>query len=385
MTITTLATASRVQKWDSQFLSEYVRTSRFMPYMGKASGRGITGSNDKAVILIKTELTTAGKIVNIPLITRLKGTGVQGNTVLIGSEEALSNYNMPIHVNYNRNGVSIPEADEHWTEMDLRGAAKGTLRTWAAESLRNDIIISLMSPDGTAYVQSLDATAATGTVRTPAAWWANQISANQAGLDTWLTNNEDRVLFGTQATVTGDFSASALLLTDGTDGMSAATIDAAKNLAKTADPHITPMSVDDANGREYYVMFMSTADFANAKKDATIQAYNKDARPREVSSNPVFQDGDLIYDGVILREVPEIPTGGAIGVGGDVASQSFLCGAQALAVAWGMRPQSRTAAETDYGHFAKMGVTECRGVAKTFFDGKQHGVVSVYSTAAPNA
>ena len=204
MTITTLATASRVQKWDSQFLSEYVRTSRFMPYMGKASGRGITGSNDNAVILIKTELTTAGKIVNIPLITRLKGTGVQGNTVLIGSEEALSNYNMPIHVNYNRNGVSIPEADEHWTEMDLRGAAKGMLRTWAAESLRNDIIIALMSTDGTAVVQSLDATAATGTVRTPAAWWTNLNSTGQAALGAWLLANPDRVLFGTRAITSSD-------------------------------------------------------------------------------------------------------------------------------------------------------------------------------------
>lgn len=389
MADTALATASRIQKWDAQFLAEYVRNSRFRPYMGAAPGPGVTVSNPSAVIMIKNELTSAGKVINIPLITRLKGDGVRGNTELLGAEEALANYNHAIHVHWNRNGVSLPEADEHWTEMDLRAAARMNLRSWAAEWLRDDIITALMATDGTAYVGGVSAENATGTIRRPAAFWTNLHSTGQAALDTWLGANKDRVLFGPDPAHTeadGDFSDSVVKLTDGTDAMSAATVSAAKELAKTADPHISPMRVDDDNGREYFVMFMSSADFKNAKLDADIQAFNKDARPREVATNPIFQDGDMIYDGVILREVPEIPSAGGIGAGpADVVSMSFLCGAQALGVAWGLKPQSRRAKEDDYGHFTKLGITECRGVAKMFYNGKQHGVVNVFSTTAPNA
>jgi hypothetical protein len=376
MADTALATASRVQKWDAAFLAEYVRDSRFMPYMGNA------GRNPMMPIMVKSELTSAGKTVNIPLITRLKGNGVQGNTALVGFEEALGNYNHPVNVHYNRNGVSVPEPDQHWTEMDLREASRMMLRTWAAEALRDDIIIALLSTDGTSYVRSLDATNATGTVRTPSAFWTN---ISQASLDAWLLANRDRVSYGGIASLMeadSDHSDSVVKLTTGTHEMRAATITEAKRLAKTADPHIRPIRTDDANGREYYVMFMSSEDFGNAKLDATIAAYNKDARPREVDSNPIFQDGDMIYDGVILREVPEIPSLGLIGASTSLVTTSFLCGAQALSVAWGMKPQSRVGKEDDYGHFSKLAITECRGVSKNFFNGKQHGVVTVFSSAA---
>jgi hypothetical protein len=150
MADTTLATASQVQVWDSKYLSEYVRASRFKPYMGKAEG---DGSNPLMPIMVKTELQKAGKTVNIPLLTRLQGDGVQGNERLSGSEEAISNYNFAITVNYNRNAISIPEADEHWTEMDLRGAAKMLLRTWSSEVLRDDLIIGLADIYGRSYVK----------------------------------------------------------------------------------------------------------------------------------------------------------------------------------------------------------------------------------------
>lgn len=37
-----------------------------------------------------------------------------------------------------------------------------------------------------------------------------------------------------------------------------------------------------------------------------MQTANREAPPRDVDSNPIFQDGDLIYDGVVVREIPEI-------------------------------------------------------------------------------
>lgn len=388
MADTTLNSASRIQKWDASFLSEYVRASRFKKYMGKASG---DGSNPMMPIMVKSELTTAGKTINIPLITRLSGDGKQGNAQLAGYEEALGNYNRALTVHYNRNAVRVTEADEHWTEMDLRGASKMQLRTWAAEALRDDIIIAMLDVFSitapVSYVRGQNAAEANSDAVTVAEF-ITAINADQASLDAWVLANRDRILFGPDPAhleADSDFSDSVVKLTDGTDAMSAATLDEAKWLAKTASPHIRPIRTNDDEGQEWYVLFASPWDFKNLKADTTIQAYNKDARPRS-ESNVLFTDGDLVYDGIIIREVPEIPSWGGIGAGpADLVSASFLCGAQAVGVAWGMKPQSRTRKDDDYGHFYGTGITECRGVGKMFFNSKQHGMVTIFSTQAANS
>ena len=82
-----LATASRIQKWDSDFFLEYVRDTRYRPFMGRAS------RNAMMPFVVKYELASGGKTVNLPLITRLKGSGVQGTARLVGQEEALGNFN----------------------------------------------------------------------------------------------------------------------------------------------------------------------------------------------------------------------------------------------------------------------------------------------------
>jgi hypothetical protein len=38
----------------------------------------------------------------------------------------------------------------------------------------------------------------------------------------------------------------------------------------------------------------------------------------EMRDNPLFTAGDLIYDGVIIREIPELPTIPDVGAGGTV-------------------------------------------------------------------
>jgi hypothetical protein len=380
MADTTLATASQVQVWDSKYLSEYVRASRFKPYMGKAEG---DGSNPLMPIMVKTELQKAGKTVNIPLLTRLQGDGVQGNERLSGSEEAISNYNFAITVNYNRNAISIPEADEHWTEMDLRGAAKMLLRTWSSEVLRDDLIIGLADIYGRSYVKGRNASTL-GTRYTPTTFMA-ALNADQTNMDAWVLANRDRILYGPDLAhmeADSDHSDSVVKLTVSTDKASAVTLRLAKGLAKTADPHIRPIRVNDDDGREFYVWFVGTADFGNLKQDADIKAANIDARTRGIDNHPIFQDGDLIYDGVIIREVPEIPNFGNVGASSAAVTMSFFCGAQAASVVWGMKPQSRVLKEDDYGHFYGTGITECRGTAKNFFNSKQHGLVTVFSTAA---
>jgi hypothetical protein len=98
--------------------------------------------------------------------------------------------------------------------------------------------------------------------------------------------------------------------------------------------------------------------------------------PREDAglSNPIFQDGDLIYDGVIIREVPEISafvtnvwtsllTAGASSARVEPV---FLCGQQAAVVAWGQMAKPTFRKEDDYGFIKGVGIEMAYGVSKMF-------------------
>ena len=358
MATTQLATALQVQKWLSSYFAEYVRTSGFKPYMGR-------GTN--SVIQVKYELTSGGKSVNIPLITRLKGAGVTGISTLEGNEEALGNFNQKIDIDFLRNAVRITVPDEHYSEFSLMQAARDMLTTWAADKLRTDLITAMGSINGVAY----------GT-------------ASTAQKNTWTAANADRVLFGNAV---GNYSAThATALGNITAGMTltASVVSLMKRIAKTADPHIRPMRVSDAQGREYFVMFAGSMAFRDLKNDSVMQQANREARPRDVERNPIFQDGDLIYDGVIIREIPEIPATGTVGASSARVEPVYLCGAQAVGIAWGQEPR-RVTDDFDYGHQKGVGTVEARGIEKMRFATgasdaiKDHGLVTGYVAAAADA
>lgn len=350
----------RVQKWLSRYFAEYVRTSGFLPYMG-------TGTS--SVIQVKRELTDGGKSVNIPLITRLKGAGVTGTSALINNEEALGNYNQNIAVDYIRHGVMIQDPSQRYTEIDMLQAARDMLTTWSADKLRTDVITALGSIDGIAFG-----------------------SASAGQRNTWTTNNADRVLFGRAVANYNTTHATALNNILVAQTMNAATVSLAKRRAKTADPFIRPIRVNNQEGREYFVMFVGSLTMRDLKADTTISAANREARPRDVETNPIFQDGDLIYDGVIIREIPEIAGfNNTAGAPGPVRIEPYyLCGAQALGLAWGQEPTA-IRDETDYGFNKHIGTQEVRGLVKMRFETKagpvfcDHGMLTGWIAAPGDA
>jgi len=122
-------------------------------------------------------------------------------------------------------------------------------------------------------------------------------------------------------------------------------------------------------------MFAGTNSFRDLKVD--LGTINKDARPREnngVDKNPIFQDGDQIYDGVIVRMVPEISTFVSniwtnlktAAASSTRAEPVFLCGQQAAAFAIGQMPKPTFRKEDDYGFITGSGIETAYGVAKMF-------------------
>lgn len=364
----TLATASEKQKWRSRYFAEYVRASGFLPYM-KSSPMGIIHT----MYELQEE---SGKTINVPLITRLTGAGVTGNGTLDGNEEELGNYNFPISIDWRRNAVRVPKSTSYKTEIDLWGAAKEMLKQWEAEKLRDDIINAMMSVKASTLFSD----------------------TSQTDRDTWVAANSDRVLFGKVISnhSTGDHSTSLGNIDTTDDKATVASAQLAKRIAKLADPHIRPFRTED--GREFYVMFMGARAFRDLKADTTMINANRDARAREgagMDKNPLFQDGDLLYDGIIFREIPEIDVAAAVagsvgglngtGNGGADVRPNFLCGAQAVGIAWGQEPQFQTDLQKDYKFRPGVAIEELLDVEKIVFNSKQHGMVTWYTASAADS
>ena len=378
MAETVLATASEKQKWVKSYFSEYVRGSKFRPYMG---------AGPTNIIVTKRELQEeAGKTINIPLITKLTGQGVSGSQVLDGNEEQLGNYNFPISVDWRRHGVRVPKSTSYKTEIDLLNAARDMLREWEAERLRDDIIEAFLS-----VIPSANTTVpirygvATQSANGGYEITAGNYIATESDKDNWLQNNRDRVLFGKLRSnySAGDHSA-ALATIDGTDDkLTVAVGNLAKRMAKGAAPNLRPYKTKDGN--EWFVMFCNSRAFRDLEQDPVMTAANRDARPRSVEQNPIFQDGDLLYRGVIYREIEEMPVLAGVGNSGIDVAVNVLCGAQAVGVAWGQMPTPQTDRDKDYKFRPGVAIEELLGVEKIFFRGKQHGTVTVYTAAAPDA
>ncbi|MFC0304399.1 DUF4043 family protein [Rhizorhabdus histidinilytica] len=370
-----LAEASVKQTWITKFLTEYVRESGFMPYMGTGVG---------SIIRIRNELKDAGgAYINVPLITRLKGRGVRGSEVLKGNEDDLGNLNDQIRIDWLRNAVKVPKSTSYKTDIDLFDAAKDQLRSWDAEVLRDDIIGALMS------VIIAGAPDVNGIAGNDSA--VDYFLANASQRNAFLVNNADRILFGkSKSNASSGVWATALATIDNTDDkLTAATAKLAKRMAKTAGnttgTHIRPFKSDATAGREWFVMFCNSMAFRDISEDSTIIQANTQARAREgdgIERNPLFQDGDLLYNGIIFREIPEIPTfsNGTIDVG-----MNFLCGQSAVGVAYGQDPTLRIDLKEDYEFRPGVAIEELRGIKKVSYGGQQYGVVTLINAAVADA
>jgi hypothetical protein len=117
-----------------------------------------------------------------------------------------------------------------------------------------------------------------------------------------------------------------------------------------------------------------------------------------MDNNPIFQDGDLIYDGVIYREMPEFyqarvgsgttPSTHLVGVGaGSInVGANFLCGTQAIAYVNKQAPLPTEKKEDDYGFVKGRGIELAQGMSKMRWNNgagtnKDYGMVTVYAAA----
>lgn len=353
MAVTTVQSNNKLIKFTQEIAREWVRENMFAPYMGE---------DMNAIIRRKMELKAGGEQMNIPLVRRLSGVGVSTGT-LVGNEEEIDNYGMRTWIEWARNAIVTNKAEQQKDSADIFGEAKPLLSEWMKELQRDELIAALMALPSES--QPASGTRVNGI----------QYDLATAGQrNTWNQDNSDRVLYGNSTANYNATHATALGNVDTTnDKFTAANLSLLKRVAMAANPKIRPYKTRD--GYEYYVAFAGTNPFRDLKID--LQTVNKDARAREGSGmerNPLFQDGDQIYDGVIVRCIPEISnfvsdvwtTLKTAGASSARVEPVFLCGQQAAVFAIGQMPKPTFRKEDDYGFVTGTGIEAAYGISKMF-------------------
>ena len=352
-----------VQQWDDKYFREYLNQNWFKQFMGTGSSK---------MIQLQEDLTKKpGDSVTFTLVNKLSGSAKDANEALEGNEEAVDLRSFQVRVRAYDHAVKFKKFEAQKTAIDLRQAHRDVLMDWNMELDRDNIISALGSINGVAYA-----------------------SASEGQKDAWLVDNADRVLFGAAKSnnSANDHSASLLNVDASADKLTPGAISLMKRMAKTASPKVRPIRAKSAIGSsDGYVLFAPTQMVRDLAADTTFLAANREARNRGMD-NPLFTGADYVWENVYIYEIEDIPSLGAVGNSSAVVRPCYLCGAQAIGMAWAKRPE--TVEEMfDYKRAVGLGITQWYKIEKMRFgsgvtdtaDTKDHGVVTGYFAAAADA
>jgi len=353
----TVSTSLQTIQFRKDLFREYVRNNRLSAY----AGRGVTNAICQKM--------GKGPTLRHPLLTRLTGNGVTGNAMLRGAGEAIGNYSWDTHPTYYRNAVEFNKEDLEKTNLQLMTEARPLLLQWMMEETRDR------------QIQAMGAFWANST-------YANYEDATETNKDAWLVANSDRVIFGaTEYTAMTDHSAGVTTVDSSASPFTYARADDMRRLCEDADPHIRPYQSNEEG--EVYVTFCGSYTFKTVKESLLTVNTGADVRGMKITANGniIARDGDLFYNGMIFRKVPEITTifskdGQPLATAGASGTTRvepvFMCGAQAIMQGIGQMPDIIVDRDYDF-KFRPAVAVECKeDVRKTFFNDIQHGMVTGY-------
>jgi N4-gp56 family major capsid protein len=358
--------------WDENFFVEYLTENRYS---------GEMGTNENNVIQIREDLSKKkGDRINFALVNKLTQDAVTGRATMEGNEEEMGTRSFELAVDKRRNAVRVAEIDEQFSAISLRDAAKFVLKDWAMKDTER-LITRALGNCGGILMNATDIAAA----------------GNQATLDAYLVDNADRFFWGNSAyTANTDFSAGLATLTAATaaERCTVANLDAMKFMAMNrANPKVRPIR-SEGDGKYYYVVYIHPLAWRDLKGDTVLTAAQREVQIT-MENNRLFKGGDMLWNGMILKEAHDLydySTLTALGDSSATVVPAFLCGAQAVGVAYARRWRSKTE-EFDYGDKHGVETSSIYGVGKMVFgsgaadrdDLKDHGVVTglfASSTAA---
>jgi N4-gp56 family major capsid protein len=354
MANSSISSANTVEQWQKAVYVESLRSNQFAQYMGRTL--------DKAIVVNEELGTKPGHQITMSLIGRLTGDPVVNDDTLLGNEAEVYNSGHKIEVSQYRTAISVGSYEEGKSHIDILNKSGVLSRDWLADLVRNQMISAL----GSACIDGV----------TPYA------SCTEAQKDIWVAAQygSDRVLFGAAISnySASDHSASLLNVDSTTDVLSTGIVSLARRVAERSVSG--KLALTPINGLKSipakFVLFVPSVAMRDFKTSITTPL--EYAGPRG-NTNPLFSAGDLLWDGVVIHEVPEIGTIAGVGNGGIAVAPCYLVGQQALGMAVGERSHAIKEL-TDYGNIRGSGIAQTHGIEKlmTEDDGVQIGVMTVY-------
>ena len=349
--------------WDDKFSTEFFQKNPFAAYSGTSSNNPIVMKEDFA--------SKRGNGITFEFITNLKRGTIYDRQPLRGHEDQLGEYGDRVSWRMRKKGISMHEVDRDLAAIDLRDAAKMSLKTWANEDVKWETIDRLGDVGS-----NCDVPFATATTAEKNAWCAAQ---------------SDRVLFGASTANYSATFATAVGNVDTTnDKLTRNALSAMAVIAGTASPRISPIEIEELNYKKFYVAFAHPFVFNGFRQD-TESVRSIVTLVKENKS--IFSGGDLEYDGIILHKVDDMPIYTGIGNGSSDVSPVYLLGQEALG--WAIKSRYATRIQKDdYDTVEGIGMIGKWGMKKLCYSGtftndaqdatvlgKQRGVVTGFFSA----
>lgn len=336
----------------------------FEEYLDKMAYTPFMGTNSEAIIHVNEDLSRKkGDAVTFNFEEALDGEGVEGDSTMEGNEEQLNYFGQQVVLNRFKNAVRTRgKLSDQRFAFEIMGRLRPALTRWLAQK-------------GESKISDAYSAVASGLIYG---------DASAAQRNTWHDNNSDRVLYGASTAnfVAGDHAAS-LANVDGTnDILSTGIISLAKRLAQRSNPKIRPIKIE--GGEEWYLMFVDELASRDLKEGTAWQQAQREAQLRG-RDNPIFTGMLGTWDGVILKEAPKTLNLAGVGAGSINVANNVLVGAQSILWAQGGedggQQVSMVEEKFDYGNKTGVQIASMYEVEKAFFNDKQHGVISVYTSA----
>jgi N4-gp56 family major capsid protein len=353
----TSASNHAIKIWARKAFNDAVKTTLY----GK-----LTGSSDRSVVQVKTELKNEGDRVRFALRALPAGLGVQEDETLEGNEEGLEFKYFDLNLGEKRHAIKVDlNLSAQRTMFDVRAEAKEALQEWIEEYL-DTTFFEYLTGSGKGATTAISKYHANGVL----------------GGNSLLAPSSDRIVYGG----TGVSAKAALTASD---VMSLTTLDKIAERVKLASP---TMRKANFGGKTGWVVILHPWQVTDLRKNTNAGQWfdiQKAAMTGgQITGNPIFSESLGMYRDFVLVESTRVPTFSDYGAGANVnAARALVLGAQAAVVAHGkgvdekgvMKLAERT---FDYGKRYGVAATLIWGMAKSRFDSQSDFATFAVDTAA---
>lgn len=315
---TTVATgdAETVRRWAEKVWIELPERIVWGAYMRP---------DPNSILEVKQNLEgKTGDRIDFTLARQLSGNGVQGDTTLEGSEEAVSWFTTNVVIDQFRNAVRFAgRMSERRTAFDQRKTAKQLLKDWLAAFIDNRVF-------------------------------------------TTLTTSPTRSEFGGDATSTATIESG--------DYLTLALISRTKTRARKVTPQIFPVAIE---GSDYFLLLVAPDVLYDLKTfDPAWAQAQREAEVRG-KANPLFTGAEGVWDGVVIRSSTRVPLTTNWGSGNTLnGAENLFAGRQAGVFAWGQKPEW-VEQSFDFGARTGFAIGALFEIAKATFNAQDNGSINV--------